>query len=143
MQQSCNMKAEEILVQHNLKKTITRLKVLKVYIDRPYALSHSDVEETLGSDFDRVTLYRTLSTLEDNGILHKVFDEHGKVKYSLCTHTCNDHKHIDQHLHFHCRSCQKTICLEQTEIPQLSLPNQFQVDDFYMMANGICNDCNA
>jgi len=137
------MSPEELLKEHKLKRTNTRVKVLELYQGVDYALSHSDVEEELQANHDRVTLWRTLLTFEEKGLLHKVYDDEGKVKYSLCSHECDTQEHHDNHLHLHCRSCRKTLCLDNIAIPETPGLAAYQIQDIYMVANGLCPACQS
>ncbi len=56
---------KQLLTQHSLKITVPRLSVLAVLHSRAMATSQPDLEQLLGTQIDRVTLYRTLSTFED------------------------------------------------------------------------------
>ncbi len=132
---------EGLLKTHKLKVTQARSKVLEVYLNSNYALSHSEVEDRIAKSLDRVTLYRTLKSFEDNGILHRVLDESGVVKYSLCSGKCDTHEHADHHLHLYCEKCENTYCLDHVEIPAPTVPNGFQVNDWYMLAKGVCASC--
>lgn len=135
------MDYSSLLKKHGLKKTPTRMQVLEVYENHDHALAIADVEDELGEDFDRVTLYRTLSTFEEKGLLHKVFDDEGKMKYSLCGTTCDEHTHHDNHLHFHCRKCGQTTCVDSVPVPTPDDLKGFIIHDVYMVANGICKAC--
>ena len=59
--------------------------------------------------FDRVTLYRTIKQFEEKGLIHEVIDTKGQAKYALCVTECTTHEHHDDHLHFHCSQCDRTI----------------------------------
>lgn len=132
---------EEILRSHGLKKTTTRTQVLNIYVNTNHALAVSDIEEALGDGVDRVTLYRTMSTFEEKGILHKVYDDQGRMKFNLCSSNCTTHEHHDDHLHFHCRTCGKTTCADSISVPRVEGVKGFKVEDVYMVANGTCKDC--
>ena len=97
-------RAEHILSHHDLKKTSTRMEVLKYFLSKTYALSHADIETAMIDQFDRVTLYRTLNTFEDKGITHRLLDPEGVARYALCADKCDEHDHKDDHIHFYCGS---------------------------------------
>ena len=69
-----------ILKSHKLRITDCRLDIIQEFLDRQVALAHSDLEEKLKSNFDRVTIYRTLSTFLEQDIIHKVLDDSGGHK---------------------------------------------------------------
>lgn len=142
---NCNVSSEKktdsILQSHSLKKTSTRVDVLNLFINKPYALAHSDIERELEKDHDRVTLYRTLNTFEDTGITHKVMGEDGVAKYALCDE-CNEHHHHDDHIHFDCSQCHKTYCLDNGYTPKLVLPEGYVLEEHKVTVKGICTYCN-
>ena len=76
--------SSEILKQIDLRHTYTRENILNGFISKTIALSHADIESFLIDGFDRVTIYRTLKTFLDKGIIHKVLDDQGGIKYALC-----------------------------------------------------------
>ncbi len=135
------MELKELIKRHNLRPTSNRLEVLKFYRKAGKAVSHGELDAELGEQFDRITLYRTLKAFEDAGILHKVYDEKGIVRYSMCSHDCDNTQHQDNHIHFHCTSCEATFCIENVEIPQVQIPQNLIVESRYMVINGTCNNC--
>lgn len=134
-------KTNSILQGHSLKKTATRVDVLNLFLSKPYALAHSDIEKELEKDHDRVTLYRTLNTFEDTGITHKVMGEDGVAKYALCDE-CTEHHHHHDHIHFHCSKCSKTYCLDDGYTPKLALPEGYHLDEYQVSVKGICKYCH-
>ncbi|NJO02922.1 MAG: hypothetical protein HC880_15685 [Bacteroidia bacterium] len=60
-----NEQIAEILKNFNLRITDCRTGTLDMFLERAAALSNADLEEKLGIDFDRVTIYRTLRTFLD------------------------------------------------------------------------------
>ena len=57
-----------LLKHHDLRLTQVRKEVLSVFLKKEQALSQSDIEENVGQ-IDRITLYRTLRSFEDNGLI--------------------------------------------------------------------------
>lgn len=131
---------EQLLKNHGLKKTDIRLKVLTEFLQCDHALSHQDLEASL-AQIDRVTLYRTLNSFESKGITHKVLDQHGVSKYALCKSDCSEHAHHDNHFHFHCTNCNKTVCLDDHLTQTISLPKGYQMSDIRLNVRGLCKDC--
>lgn len=134
---------ESLLETHGLKKTSTRIDILKVFMENNTAITHNDIEVALGKSFDRVTIYRTLSAFEEKGLVHKIMPPSGEAKYALCSTECNEHHHQDTHAHFSCNNCGSVYCLNEVEIPEIKLPKGFQFSSFTFMAEGICKNCLA
>ncbi len=135
-----NKKALSILEDKKVKPTAVRELVLNVLLKTDYAISLSDIENVLTWS-DKVTIYRTLKTFEENGIIHQINDGSSALKYALCSDSCELKNHVDIHPHFHCEKCGKTICLEKQEINITNLPNDIIVKDYSLILNGLCSEC--
>ncbi|MDB5273626.1 MAG: Fur family transcriptional regulator [Chitinophagaceae bacterium] len=130
----------DILEKHQLRKTDTRLHVLTIFFNHEYALAHSDLEKELGRAYDRVTIYRTLNTFEEAGIIHQV-PAQGETRFALCHSACDPQHHQDQHLHFNCSSCDQIFCLEEVHLPAIAYPRNYEVHSLNITATGICKSC--
>lgn len=138
-----NTAIKSTLKEFSLRQTDCREEVLDVFFAKNFALSHGDLEAQLVDRFDRVTVYRTLKTFLDKGIIHKVLDDVGGTKYALCKDTCHtpDHQHHHDHVHFKCQACGQTVCLEDVHIPPFALPSGYQRKEINMLVQGICPLC--
>ncbi len=133
---------DSILADAGLKNTSTRRSVLEVFQKNSYALNYNEIQENLGVQLDKVTIYRNLKTFEEVGIIHQVPDMGGSIRYALCSHQCSENHHHDSHVHFNCHKCEKTYCLENTQIPHLTLPKGYLVEDMTVLVKGICEACH-
>jgi Fur family transcriptional regulator, ferric uptake regulator len=134
---------DRILQDHKLRITNCRIEVLKTFLRKKSALSHSDLEDILKKDFDRVTIYRTLKTFLDTDLIHKVLDDSGATKYALCAHGHEgSHSHDHEHIHFKCEKCGKTICIDEVSLPKIKLPEGYINKEVNLLVTGICNKCN-
>lgn len=131
-----------ILQSHKLRITDCRLDIIQEFLEKNVALSHSDLEETLNQQFDRVTIYRTLKTFLDKDLIHKVLDDSGATKYALCAHGDAKHDHSHEHVHFKCETCGETTCLENITLPQIKLPSGFEKKEMSLLVQGICEKCH-
>lgn len=131
------------LKKHQVRPTLIREQVLQLLTEKKYALSHSDIENILNEKSDRVTIYRTLNTFVDNGIIHKIFDQNGVTKFALCHDECGPSNHIDQHFHFQCKYCQHVYCLDDIALPKIFFPKNFTILELQLKAEGICPDCQT
>lgn len=131
----------EVFEKHKLRKTPVRADILAIFFNKPFALSHGDLEETLKGKYDRVTIYRTLHLFEKKGLIHKVPDENGLSKYALCSHDCSSIQHHDEHIHFLCSSCGHTFCLNTIQVPDIALPQGYTPTVFSFTIHGICPKC--
>jgi len=132
---------KDILKQNRLSITGSRQKILELFLSKNGALSHADIEKKTGESFDRVTVYRTLQTFVESGIIHLIPTTDNSIKYALCKNDCAPGHHHDNHVHFICDECSKTICLEQVTIPSVKLPMGFTPQHSEMVVTGICGEC--
>lgn len=138
------MKIEErtnqILNSNKLRKTAVRIQVIEILLNNNRALSSSEIEEKFDY-IDRITLYRTLKTFEEKGIIHKAIDGSDIQKYALCNDDCSEHDHHDEHIHFHCEMCHTTMCLDIPVKQEVKLPAGFTGESTHVVVKGHCNEC--
>lgn len=130
-----------ILKKNGLSVTEGRKKILDLFIETEGALAHADIEKQTAQAFDRVTVYRTLQTFVDKGIIHQIPTTDNSVLYALCKHNCEQGHHHDNHVHFICTHCDKTICLDDVTVPEVKLPQGFKPIQSAMVVSGICDEC--
>ncbi len=132
---------QSILKKNQLSITEGRKKILELFLQSEGALAHADIEKNTDAAFDRVTVYRTLQTFVDKGIVHHIPTTDNSILYALCKDKCEAGHHHDNHVHFICDVCNKTICLEDVTVPAVKLPKGFTPKHAEMVVNGICDDC--
>ena len=132
----------DILRRKHLSVTDSRRKILSLFLGSKDALAHGDIESKAGEKFDRVTVYRTLQTFVEKGIIHTIPTSDNSVRYALCK-DCEEGHHHDDHVHFVCSNCGKTICLDDVISPRIELPEGFIANTVQVLINGTCNECNA
>lgn len=134
-----SIEAGSILKNHKLRQTNCRVKVLQFFISKDTALSQRDIELALVG-FDRVTIYRTLNSFIDHGILHRIPDDSGTARFGICFRTCSPGDHHHQHVHFKCNKCGHVECIDNKKVPSLNIPG-YVIQDANFILNGICPDC--
>jgi Fur family ferric uptake transcriptional regulator len=127
------------LRSRNIKPTAMRGLVLEVLTAEETAISLPELEQKF-EKADRATLYRTLKTFEERKLIHSIDDGSGPVKYALCLEKC-DCGIEDLHVHFHCTKCNKTYCLHEIPVPEISLPKDFSLERVNMVVQGVCANC--
>ena len=101
---------------------------------------------------NRVTVYRTLNTLVEKGLAHKVDPGDRVFRFSLTDHArCDGEKHVHEHPHFVCDSCGTVECLEGAEVvvkPPAPQPKghaksaaKRQVRQDGVVLHGTCESC--
>ena len=90
-----------ILKRNNLSVTGSREKILGLFLHEENALAHGDIERKAGEKFDRVTVYRTLQTFVEKGIVHTIPTADNAILYALCKDCDEEHHHDDEHGQHH------------------------------------------
>ncbi len=131
-----------MLEDHGLRRTAFRREVIAIFHQHEgKAISSAEIEDRLGT-FDRITLYRTLKSFEEKGLIHLASEPTGQVKYALCGGQCTSEHHYDGHAHFHCNNCGQTVCLDEVSKNVISgIPNGYEVRDIQINLSGICQKC--
>ena len=133
----------DILKASNLSITASRKSILELFKLSTGALAHADIEKKSSAQFDRVTIYRTLQTFVDKGIIHTIPTVDNSVLYALCKDDCSEGHHHDNHVHFICDTCDITYCLDHVTIPTLVLPKGFTQKQTDVVVGGICKNCEG
>jgi len=136
-----NTRLNDILRRKHLSVTDSRKKILSLFLTHKDALAHGDIETKAGEKFDRVTVYRTLQTFVEKGIIHTIPTADNSILYGLCK-DCEEGHHHDEHVHFVCTNCHKTICLDDVVSPKIELPEGYIAESTQVVINGICKDCS-
>ncbi len=120
-----NNQVEDILKRNHLSVTGSRKKILDLFFSQAGALAHGDIERSAGEKFDRVTVYRTLQTFVEKGIIHTIPSADNSIRYALCKDSCSEGHHHDHHIHFVCTNCGNTYCLDDVVTPEVRLPRGY------------------
>lgn len=136
------------LKRKKIRPTAMRLLIYNILSESKQAISLTDIEtifqtsRALEIPVDRTTIYRTVKTFEKKGVAHGIDQGNGVLKYALCQSNCDEGHHRDQHLHFYCERCKNTSCLADQKIPEVGLPQGFEIHELNFMAKGVCDQCN-
>ena len=133
---------EDLLKRNHLSITESRKKILGLFINHTGALAHGDIEKRAGEKFDRVTVYRTLQTFVEKGIIHTIPTSDNMVRYALCKDNCTEGHHHDNHVHFVCKQCHNTYCLDNVVTPDIKLPTGYSAKQIEVVVEGICKQCS-
>lgn len=120
------------------RNTTAKKQIQELLILSSEALSHSDIQVSLEGLCDRVTIYRVLERLLEEGLIHKIVNLDGVVKYAAC-HTCKE-KHNHNHMHFSCQNCKSLTCLDDVE-PIYKLPKNYKAIETNFTISGLCPKC--
>jgi len=79
---------DTFLEQKKIRPTAMRILIFKFLEGQNVATSLTDIENAFDKS-ERTTLYRTLKTFEENGVVHTIDDGSGVTKYALCEENCS------------------------------------------------------
>lgn len=132
--------AHQLLRQAGLRCTSTRVRVLALLLDNARPSSHAQLSDQLAAvHVDRVTLYRTLTCLEQNGLVHRVRGTDGVWRY--CVQVLEDRTCPGNHAHFLCLVCGAMQCLLDQAMPRLCSPPGARIIAKQLVAHGVCQRC--
>jgi Fur family transcriptional regulator, ferric uptake regulator len=121
-----------------MRNTAAKIEIQGLILNSSVALSHHEIQEKTKGLCDRVTIYRVLDRLVDDGIIHKIVNMDGVAKYAAC-HACSE-KHKHNHVHFSCHKCKTVTCLENV-VPSFNLPSNYTVSEINFTVSGVCAAC--
>lgn len=127
-----------ILHEKGLKTTPARLHVLSLLSKSPRPLTLEEIAQQSTSACDLATIYRTITTLLQNGIIKKIFTGKNVLSYELSTH---------HHHHIVCTHCDAIEHVDACAIEALSQKILASSSSFSHITDhtfelfGICNTC--
>ncbi len=150
---------ENLFNEYQLRVTNCRTDIMLFFLEADFALSAKALENNF-PQYDRVTIYRTLNSFIEKGILHPIPSDGGAALYGLSdsirkgaeqmgqatmlsdVEEVIPQTHIhDEHIHFSCHACGKTLCLPEQTIPKVNLPPGYQIKEVEMVVKGYCKSC--
>lgn len=134
------METTEILKKAGLRITDSRKKIIDIFKESQGALSEIDLERQLEAHCDRTTIYRTLNTLLEKALVHRLVDMDGVSKYVL---NADEEQDDSEHAHFKCNHCGTIYCLPESPAQQINLPEGYSKLDSNFLVIGVCQDCNS
>ena len=132
---------KNLLKQKKLSETPFRIEVLNIFNNYNNAIPLSVLENEL-TNFNRITLYRTIKVFIEKGIIHEIALSGGESNYAMCNDGCDTVGHHHQHVHFKCNKCDTIFCIEVNKFPAIDIPNH-KIDQLEIQASGVCSACNV
>jgi Fur family ferric uptake transcriptional regulator len=141
----------------NLRVTAIRLALLDLLQHARQPLAAQQIFDDLTAKRkprepkpDRVTVYRTLNSLVDAGLAHKVDPGDRVFRFSLTDHAhCTTEYHVHEHPHFVCDTCGTVECLEEEQVvvkrrtptPKGEHASKRRVRQEGVVLHGTCETC--
>lgn len=133
--------ASSLIAAHGGRVTRTRVVVLELLRASARPLSHDEIADALrgqGTGVDRVTLYRTLDWLVEQGIAHRLAGPDRSWRFSVAATPAH------AHAHFQCDRCGQIYCLEDVQPAlALTLPPGYEMQRAELVLHGNCPRCGA
>lgn len=138
---------EDLLRAHGMRVTPVRCQVVALLHRLAGAKTHQQVLDEFGAEgleMDRVTVYRTLNSLTEAGILHRITGVDRTFSYALHAAPHLPQAHSDDHPHFVCEQCSLTFCLPEVpiEVSEIRAPKGFTCHHTEVKVFGLCPDCS-
>lgn len=130
---------EKGLEEKGVKLTANRELVVKAFAEHRRPLSLGDLE-TILFPMDKSSISRVLKIFMEHHVLHGVDDGSGVQKYEIC-HGKDHCISEEMHIHFHCERCGETFCFESIHVPQIEIPDGFEMSTVSYIVKGLCPHC--
>lgn len=136
---SKDTKALRMLRSAKLYRTASREAILNVLAEADRPLSQDEIAGRPGAErLNKVTIYRTLESFLEAGLVHEVFLRERAWHFELADH-CTESQ---CHPHFTCISCGTTHCLTGMPIPMTASPYRgFVIYRQQVRLEGLCPAC--
>lgn len=128
----------KLLMAHGIKPTANRILILRAITDKGSPLSMKEIETKLLT-VDKSVISRSLALFRDHHLVHAIESADG-VHYETCLSHDEDHDD-DEHVHFFCERCHRTFCLTDVPVPEINVPDGFQLRETNVIVRGLCADC--
>lgn len=129
----------EILKKHSVRPTPNRIIIIKALSEAGRPMSMTELEIKIPT-IDKSNIFRTLSLFDEKHMVHRIDDGSEAVRFELCKSGHED-RDDDMHPHFYCEKCDKTFCIEDVPIPEVPVPENYEVHTVNFVMKGICPDC--
>ncbi len=128
-----------MLEEHGIRPTVNRILMLKTLAAEGSPMSMKELEYKILT-IDKSNVFRSLMLFKERHLVHVIEDGNGGVKYELCF-SHDDEEDDDEHLHFFCEQCHRTICMHDTPLPQVHAPEGYELRSASFLLKGICPEC--
>lgn len=136
-----HLATRELIAAHGGRVTRTRVAVIEALQASARPMSHEELGSSLAAldvPHDRVTLYRALDWLVEQGIARRIAGSDRAWRFEAVRP--DSHRHA----HFHCDRCGRVICLESLQpTAAVALPDGYRLDRAELVFHGACATCGV
>jgi Fur family ferric uptake transcriptional regulator len=130
-------KASAILKENGLKITQNRLDVLTIFLGSQKAFTLLDLEKIVHCQHDRSSIFRSLQTYCEKGILEKFCNASGTAVYTLNLNNPN----CNGKSHFKCKDCETVVSLPNLPEEYLQVLGKNKIETMNLLIEGTCENC--
>ncbi len=133
-------RARHMLKETGLYCTEARLVILKVLMGAVRPLRQDQIGgQLVDRAMNKVTVYRTLESLAEAGLVHRAFMHKRAWHFELADH-CTEKQ---CHPHFTCTNCGVTHCLTDISLPMATIPQKgYVISRQQVRLEGLCPACS-
>ena len=131
----------QLLEQHGIRPTANRITVVGALQSMTHPVSMKELEDRLLT-LDKSSIFRVLTLLREHHLVHVIETGDGSVRYELC-HSDSQSHDDDEHVHFYCEQCHRTLCLHDTPVPQVNVPDGYAPFATNVLVRGLCPRCRS
>ena len=139
MKENLDTHINKMLKSAGLYHTENRVSILNILFKANKPISQETIsKQSEKKHFDKVTIYRTLESLVQAGLVHKAFINKRASHYELA-HKCTEKQ---CHPHFTCTKCGSTHCLVDLSMPMAAANHKgFIINHQQVHLEGYCPAC--
>jgi len=124
--------------------TRCRIAVLKMFNLHKEALPTSYINKFFSGTFDRISVYRALKLFIRKGILLRIPNTEGEIRYLLIQNNNSNYAiSKTQVAYFVCTCCDQMKMLDEPVFQQFKLPDNIKANQCYFLIEGICKSCDG
>ena len=135
----------KVLSSKSVTVTRARVHILDFLLHSKGLRSLSEVLNKPGKKFNRVTVYRTLVTLCEVGLIYKIIDSNSKPFYMINFSWDSERDKMSvshkEYYHFLCESCGQVIS-QPYGFSNIKLPRGFKKSAVNLFLTGYCPKCS-
>jgi Fur family ferric uptake transcriptional regulator len=135
--------ARATLAGSGLRVTSQRLLVLEALGDEPHDATAQQLHERLragGQPIGLATVYRTLASLSEAGVVDALAHRRGETCYRLCATSGHHH-------HLLCSECHRvvelSVCDLEEWLDEMAAAHGFVATEHHLEVTGVCADCRS
>ncbi len=137
----------DILKTRSVKISRARVDIMYSLLKKGTKLtSLPEIYNNYGTQFNRITIYRTLITLCDTGLIYKILDTNNRPFYAVVKWLSAQSDQIQssckEYCHFQCESCKSVFCFP-CNFQDIKLPDGLIKTGVNLFFTGYCPKCSG